>query len=125
MASVRLDHINLACPPEREQAVLAFYRDGLGLTPLSKPAGRRAAGGWFDLGVAQLHISVDAVSVSEQRANPRHLALIVEDLAGLERKLKEMGAELLDDPRPPTVGRRRFVLDPAGNRLELIELDPL
>ena len=116
-----LAHVNLTCPAEREDAVLAFYRDVLGLTPIAKTTGRRQAGGWFDLGGVELHISVDPVSITEQRANPRHIALFVSDLTALEARLTAAGAELLEDPRPPATGRRRFLVDPAGNRLELIE----
>lgn len=116
-----LAHVNLTCPAEREDAVLAFYRDVLGLTPIAKTTGRRQAGGWFDLGGVELHVSVDPVSVAEQRANPRHIALFVSDLTALEARLTAAGADLLEDPRPPATGRRRFLVDPAGNRLELIE----
>lgn len=121
MTVLGLAHINLTCPAEREQEVLAFYRDLLGLVPVAKSVGRRTAGGWFDLGGVELHISVDPVSIFEQRANPRHIALFVDALAAQEHGLREAGVELLDHPRPPASGRRCFVLDPAGNRLELIE----
>lgn len=124
MAVVGLVHINLTCPAALETAVLAFYGDQLGLPRLAKPTDRRSAGGWFDLGGPALHVSIDAVSVAEQRANPRHIALIVDDLTTLRRKLKDAGAELLDDPRPAENERRCFVVDPAGNRLELIGRDP-
>ena len=116
-----LAHVNLTCPAEQENAVLAFYRDLLGLAPIAKTTGRRQAGGWFDLGSVELHVSIDPVSISEQRANPRHIALFVSDLTALEAKMAAAGTDLLEDPRPPASGRRRFVLDPAGNRLELIE----
>ena len=119
-----LAHVNVTCPAEREAAVLAFYRDTLGLTPIAKTTGRRQAGAWFELGGIELHVSVDPVSVAEQRANPRHIALFVSDLTALEGRLATAGTDLLEDPRPPATGRRRFVRDPAGNRLELIERAP-
>ncbi|MEM7442577.1 MAG: VOC family protein [Pseudomonadota bacterium] len=121
MAVTGLSHVNLTCPAELETEVLRFYREVLELAPIAKAAGRRSTGGWFDLGGPELHISVDPVSVDEQRANPRHLALFVDNLTRIEERLRSAGAELLDDPRPPAHGRRRFALDPAGNRLEFVE----
>jgi len=118
----RLAHINLTTPAEQEAAVLAFYEQSLGLRRKPKPASQRQSGGWFDLGDGlELHISVDAISLAEQRGNPRHVALWVDGLADLRDRLAADGHPVLPDRRPLAGIERFFTVDPAGNRLEIME----
>ncbi|MEQ9814489.1 MAG: hypothetical protein RLO50_17060 [Azospirillaceae bacterium] len=121
----RLAHINLTTPAEQEVAVLAFYEQSLGLPRKPKPASQRQSGGWFALGDdLELHISVDAIALEEQRANPRHVALWVDGLAELRERLLADGHPVLPDRRPLAGIERFFTVDPAGNRLELMAETP-
>ncbi len=45
---MRLHHVQVACPTGGEDDARRFYRDGLGMTEVDKPADLRARGGaWF------------------------------------------------------------------------------
>lgn len=55
-------------------------------------------------------------------ARKAHPALLVDDLAAMEERLRTAGAKLVADVE--LEGHRRvYVSDPFGNRLELIERD--
>jgi catechol 2,3-dioxygenase-like lactoylglutathione lyase family enzyme len=116
-----LHHANLTFPPGLEAETVGFYVETLGLEALPKPQGRRSQGAWLRVGTAEIHLSPDAPGRAEQLAADRHLCLIVADLDSAEARLREAGAPVEHDPRPPVGYRRLFTRDPAGNRLELSE----
>ncbi|WP_343714986.1 VOC family protein [Inquilinus sp.] len=121
MTILSLHHVNLTFPPELEGETVRFYVETLGLEALPKPQGRRSQGAWLRVGGAEIHLSPDAPGRSEQLAADRHLCLVVADLDAAETRLREGGAPIEHDPRPPANYRRLFTRDPAGNRLELSE----
>ena len=125
---MRLHHVQVSCPPGGEAAARAFYADGLGLTEVSKPPALAGRGGcWFraydDVGMvtAEVHVGVEEPFVPARRA---HLALVLEDVAALDRLAARLGAadHLVDQSERDTFpGHARFhAFDPHGNRVEVL-----
>jgi lactoylglutathione lyase len=105
-------------------ASLAFYRDALGLTELSRkdyPQGRftlvfLAAPGDTDAQVELTH-NWDPESYGGGR-NFGHLAYAVEDIYATCQRLAEHGVTIL---RPPRDGRMAFVRSPDNISIELLQ----
>jgi catechol 2,3-dioxygenase-like lactoylglutathione lyase family enzyme len=118
MSVRRIDHILIAMPAGREDEARAFYQGILGLAEKAKPPELIVRGGcWFENGPVIIHLGVDKNFIPARKAHP---AFIVDDLRGLEIKLKQSGYTVTEDA--PIVGYdRRHVEDPFGNRIELIE----
>jgi len=114
---VRLDHVQLAMPPGREEEAEAFYSGLLGFERLPKPPALAARGGcWFARGAVALHLGVEQDFRPARKAHP---AFVVDDLAALEGALRAAGVEIRpNDDRPP--GTRAYADDPFGNRLEFM-----
>jgi catechol 2,3-dioxygenase-like lactoylglutathione lyase family enzyme len=117
----RLDHVLLAMPAGRESDARRFYQGILGIPEASKPEALAARGGcWFEDGELKIHLGVEKDFVPARKAHP---AFIVDDLAGLEFKLKASGYPVAHDE--PLEGYDRiFVNDPFGNRIELMQPKP-
>ncbi|HTA98894.1 MAG TPA: VOC family protein [Bradyrhizobium sp.] len=117
----RLDHVLLAMPAGRESDARQFYQGILGIPEASKPEALAARGGcWFEDGELKIHLGVEKDFVPARKAHP---AFIVDDLAGLEFKLKASGYPVAHDA--PLDGYDRiFVNDPFGNRIELMQPKP-
>jgi hypothetical protein len=130
-----IDHVQLAIPPEGEDAARHFWIELMGFTELPRPAmlaGR--PGAWFISGAAAIHVGVEQDFGSARKAHP---ALACTNFDELLARLAAAGhpadiAETLDQPapasglRPPAKpspdGRRRaFTADPFNNRIELVE----
>jgi catechol 2,3-dioxygenase-like lactoylglutathione lyase family enzyme len=113
-----LDHVLLAMPPNREADARAFYGDLLGMPEVPKPANLEARGGcWFACGALKLHLGVEPDFRPARKAHP---AFLVNDLAGLVRRIVDAGFHVSTDE--PLEGYERvFVDDPFGNRIELLE----
>jgi catechol 2,3-dioxygenase-like lactoylglutathione lyase family enzyme len=113
-----LDHVQIAMPKGGEDRARKFYGGLLWLKEIRKPANLAARGGlWFHCGPIQLHLGVEADFRAAKKAHP---ALLVEDLGALLGALKGAGCEVKDD-EPLKGYDRAFVLDPFGNRIELLE----
>ena len=121
MAILALHHVNLTFPPELEAETIRFYAETLGLERLPKPRGRRSEGAWLGVGAMEIHLSPDGPGRAEQLAADRHVCLTVSNLDAIETLLRQAGAAIEPDPRPPSGHRRLFSRDPAGNRLEFTE----
>lgn len=125
-AVVGFDHVLLSMPRGGEDAARAFYGDLLGLTETPKPPPLDTHGGCWFLGADSLpgtdaglsiHLGVEEPF---QPARKAHVALLIDDLAGLRARLEAGGAVVRDDDAP--IGVRRFyAFDPFGNRLELVD----
>lgn len=115
---VGLDHVQIAMPVGGEGSARSFYGDLLGLAEVPKPTSLADRGGcWFVGPGVALHLGVEADFGPARKA---HVALIVDDLAGLRSALDAAGATTKDDDAP--IGVRRFyAFDPFGNRLELVD----
>jgi glyoxylase I family protein len=105
--------------PERSAV---FYRDVLGLEPISTPStfefpDFRKRPQWFQIGDRQqIHLQV-----GEPANSPgRHMALEVADIAEARRVLAAAGAVIDEVPQIP--GSVRFYTrDPDGNTIEIMQ----
>lgn len=125
---MRLHHVQDACPPGGEAQARRFYRDGLGLVEVEKPAELVAKGGaWFraygvsGAVVAEIHLGVEATFAPARKAHP---ALVLNDVAELEKlahRLGEQGFGVDWSQRHSFPGLQRFhTADAHGNRVEIL-----
>jgi catechol 2,3-dioxygenase-like lactoylglutathione lyase family enzyme len=118
MRILKLDHVQLAMPRGKEDAARAFYQDTLGIPEQIKPPHLAARGGcWFERGPLKVHLGVEKDFVPARKAHP---AFVVEDLPNLVARLEQAGYRVVEDQRLEGY-ERRYVDDPFGNRIELME----
>ncbi len=119
MKFLTIDHIQLSMPAGEEDRARDFYVGLLGFTEVPKPAELAKRGGtWFEQGAVKLHMGVEENFHALKKAHP---ALIVDDLTALIAHLQNAKYEV-DTGQPPLEGyKRAHVLDPFGNRLEIME----
>lgn len=109
----RIDHVQLAMPPGREDDATAFYAGLLGLTQVPKPERLAGRGGrWFEQGDARVHLGVDPDFRPARKAHP---ALLVRGLSALAERLRAAGVATVDGDDGI------YVEDPFGNRVKLLE----
>ena len=119
MAFLGYHHAQISIPPgpAAEAECRRFYGAVLGMAEHPLPpaiVGRVPM--WFDVGDRTLHVSAED---GVDRATKAHLAYEVDDIADCRRRLLADGRELHE--QPTLAGYDRFhVIDPFGNRLELI-----
>lgn len=115
---MKLDHVQVSCPPGGEDVARAFYRDALGMTEVEKPELLKARGGcWFRAGEAEIHIGVEQDFRPARKAHP---AFKVDDLDALAAQLAACGHSVAWD-NETIPGRRRFhTVDGHGNRIEFV-----
>lgn len=114
---MRVDHVQLACPPGGEEEARRFFGTILGMVELEKPAPLRARGGcWFRSGEVELHIGVEEDFRPQRKAHP---AFAVADLDEVAATLEQAGGPVTWDTSLPDV-RRFFTADPFGNRIEFL-----
>jgi catechol 2,3-dioxygenase-like lactoylglutathione lyase family enzyme len=101
-----------------ESAARDFYEGVLGIPEVPKPPHLAKRGGaWFERGALKIHLGVEADFRPARKAHP---ALLVVDLASLIVRLKEHNMQVIEDD--PLEGYLRvYVVDPFGNRIELME----
>lgn len=116
---MRIHHVNVVVAPGQTDAVIPFYVDTLGLRQVPKPTeGVAQSGAWFDVNDhTQVHVSERDGAVHPQS----HFGLVVDDFDATLSRLGDSGAPW-EDQAPIFGGRRGFTRDPAGNRVEIIEL---
>ena len=119
---MRLHHVQVACPPGGEDGARRFYRDGLGMTEVDKPAELAKLGGaWFRASGAEIHVGVEDPFVPARKAHP---ALVLDDVTELEAvaaRLADLGFEVDWSERHAFPGFERFhTRDGHGNRVELL-----
>ena len=110
-------------------AALSFYRDTLGFTVLPRPDfGPNTDGAWLQVGNSQLHLGV--VDEMAPRVGFPHFALHIPADAWDDTmsELRARGVEFFMEPRERedfgVPVRAAFISDPAGNRIELTDVDP-
>ena len=113
-----IDHVQIAMPPGEEAQARAFYGDILGLREVPKPAVLAGRGGvWFEQGTLKLHLGVEH---DFQPARKAHPALLVHGLIDLGERCRQAGYSVSSDVA--LAGYERLhVIDPFGNRIELME----
>jgi catechol 2,3-dioxygenase-like lactoylglutathione lyase family enzyme len=118
MQITRIDHVQLAMPPTREDDAVAFYEGLLGIPQVPKPPHLARRGGcWFEHGELKIHLGVEADFVPAKKAHP---ALQVSGLHDLLERLRAGFVEVRDG-EPLDGFDHAYVDDPFGNRIELIE----
>jgi catechol 2,3-dioxygenase-like lactoylglutathione lyase family enzyme len=114
----RLDHVQLAMPAGGENAARVFYSQTLGIPEVQKPPHLAKRGGcWFESDSVKIHLGVEQDFRPAKKAHP---ALIVSDLPALIERLSDNGYQVAED-QPLEGYNRRYVDDPFGNRIELME----
>ena len=114
-----IHHVNVTVPRSLEDATKHFYGVVMGMTEVPKPASTRGrCGAWFQLGVVQLHLSVED---GVENNSKRHVCYAVNNLSDAEERFRAGGVEILPDDRPIPGVQRFYVRDPGGNRLEIVE----
>ncbi len=99
---------------------LAFYRDLLGLTVIVERPDLGFPGAWLRVGDQQIHL-LELPNPDPMKGRPehggrdRHLALIVQDLEGLARRMEEAGIAY---SRSRSGRAALFCRDPDANALE-------
>ena len=120
---MRLHHVQVACPPDGEDAARRFYADGLGMREVEKPEDLRARGGaWFrsDDG-GEIHVGVEDLFVPARKAHPALLLADVVELEQVAERLTGLGFEVDWSQRNSFPGHQRFhTFDGHGNRVELL-----
>lgn len=119
---MRLHHVQVACPPGGEDAARRFWRDGLGMTEVAKPAALAGRGGaWFRRDAAEVHVGVEEPFAPARKAHP---AFLVDDPAALERlaaRLEVAGFAVDWGERHTFPAHQRFhTRDAHGNRVEVL-----
>lgn len=118
MSILRLDHVQLAMPAGREAEARAFYEGLLEIPERAKPDNLRSRGGcWFERGSLRVHLGVEPNFAPARKAHP---AFLVDDLDALVARLEQAGYRTVAD-EPLKGYSRRFVNDPFGNRIELMQ----
>jgi catechol-2,3-dioxygenase len=117
---LKLDHVQIAAPPDCEVAARRFYGEIIGLPEVPKPPVLRSRGGvWFQVSGEQLHIGVEQ---DFQPARKAHPAFATENLNDMATRLQNAGYEITWDEALPEA-RRFYVNDPWGNRVEFLETE--
>ena len=114
-----IHHVQLAMPPQEEEAGRKFYGDLLGLPEVAKPSELAPRGGlWFRSGSLEVHLGVEREGFTPARK--AHPAFLVSGLDDLRDRLAAAGYRIDEDVQ--LEGYRRFhVRDPFVNRIELVE----
>ena len=123
---MRLHHVQVACPRGGEDVARRFYAEALGMTEVDKPADLAARGGcWFraydaaGAVAAELHVGVEDPFAPARKAHP---AFVVDDLAGVARRLRDLGFEVDESQRESFPGHLRLhSSDGHGNRVEVLQ----
>jgi catechol 2,3-dioxygenase-like lactoylglutathione lyase family enzyme len=119
---VELNHVQLAMPVGQEVAAEQFYCGVLGFKRVSKPAHLQKRGGcWFKSGEVKLHLGVEYPFVPSRKAHP---AFVVGSLSKVKALLKRAGFEIILDTQLDGFGRF-YTADPFGNRIELMQRQPV
>lgn len=117
MGVVRIDHVQLAYPPGRDDEARRFYGEVMGFAEVEKPAAMAVRGGmWFQAGPVGIHLGVEPGFIASKKAHP---ALVVDDLDALVARVTAAGCPWKPSDELPGV-RRGHIQDPFGNRIELI-----
>ena len=123
---MRLHHVQVACPRGGEDVARRFYAEALGMTEVDKPADLAARGGcWFraydaaGAVAAELHVGVEDPFAPARKAHP---AFVVDDLAGVASRLRDLGFEVDESQRESFPGHLRLhSFDGHGNRVEVLQ----
>ena len=115
---VGLHHVQLAMPPDEEEAAVKFYGAILGLEQVPKPPDLSPRGGvWFRTGDLEVHLGMEESFSPAVKAHP---AFLVDGLETMKARIEAAGYRVTDTVQIEGF-HRVYVRDPFGNRVELIE----
>lgn len=120
MSVIAIHHVQLAMPPgsEAEAQAVGFYEGVLGIGRVAKPPHLAARGGcWFVAGPVAVHLGVDDQFRPARKAHP---ALLVDRMDELVATLRAAGHDVREEAGLDGFAQR-YVDDPFGNRIELLE----
>lgn len=113
-----LNHVQLAMPAGGEDVARRFYEGVLGIPEVVKPPHLAKRGGcWFERGTLKVHLGVEQDFRPAKKAHP---AFTVSDLSALIARMEAACFTPVED-EPLEGYNRRYVADPFGNRIELME----
>jgi glyoxylase I family protein len=112
MEPMGLHHVSINV--DDVDAALGFYVDVLGLAVRPDRPEFGFGGAWLDAGGQQVHL----IQAPPPADSGQHFALAFADLASLVGRLRAQGLEV-SEPSPVGTSLQSFVVDPAGNRVEL------
>jgi catechol 2,3-dioxygenase-like lactoylglutathione lyase family enzyme len=126
--TMRLHHVQVACPRGGEDDARRFYADGLGMVEVEKPPELRARGGaWFRAGgvpgpdSAEIHVGVEDPFVPARKAHPAFVLGDVAELESVAGRLEGLGFAVDWSERTTFAGHERFhTRDGHGNRVEVL-----
>ncbi|MGC4031840.1 MAG: VOC family protein [Tepidisphaeraceae bacterium] len=111
-----IHHIQLTVPPDKLDATRRFYINRLGFEPIANPF--NIEGFWLAAGGQQVHIRVEEnVDRYKTRA---HAAFVIDNLAAVHVGLVADGC-VIEPQKPFDHFERLHVIDPGGNRIELMQ----
>lgn len=115
---LRLNHVEICIPKNKEAEAKNFYANILGLKQIEKPEVLKHRGGlWFEIADIQLHIG----SEENMAKSKRHPAFEVKNINSVKNYLEKNNVKIEEEIEIP--GMDRFsIFDPFDNRIELIEL---
>jgi catechol 2,3-dioxygenase-like lactoylglutathione lyase family enzyme len=114
--TIGIHHVQISIAPEQLERSRDFYIDLLGMPQIHDPFGIQ--GFWLAAGDQQVHVRVEA-NIDRHRTNA-HPAFLVKDLAATRAKLDREGYTIHDQPKLEGFDRLH-VIDPSGNRIELMQ----
>lgn len=114
-----IHHVQLTVAAEHLDAARHFYVNRLGFTAVTDPFGIH--GFWLQAGPQQVHVRVEEdIDRHKTRSHP---AFVVDNLEAIHAEL--IGCGCIIDPQAAFDGYERFhVIDPGGNRIELMQATP-
>src|SRR2546429_8304767 len=101
---IALHHVNVTVPTASEAVAKEFYGSVLGLKQVPKPAAARQIGAWDQIGLNQLHLSVE--DEANGALSSRHVCFTVSDLDAAEKRLRAAGTKMNTDPQAIPRSRR-------------------
>ena len=114
-----VDHVQLSLPPGEEDRARAFYIELLGFHEVPKPEALAGRGGaWFESGAVKLHLGAEPDMRPMKKAHP---GLLVHGLGDMVARLQAARVPVTFDAPLPGYDRAHIV-DPFGNRIELLEI---
>ncbi len=124
-----IDHVTFVV--RNLEASRRFYVDVLGMKEVARP-GFRFPGLWFQAGATQIHLILEhdesgpaEVFIPEQcsLSRTRHVAFEVDDAGEAQRRLRELGVEVVAGPKfRPDGPTQLYVMDPDRNLIEIFSL---
>jgi catechol 2,3-dioxygenase-like lactoylglutathione lyase family enzyme len=108
-------HVSINVPDV--DAAKEFYVDVLGCSERTDRPDFGFGGAWLQAGDQQVHLIEAATPANVGQ----HFAILVDDLAAAVAELRGRGVEV-SDPSPVATSLQAFLVDPAGNAVELHQL---